>query len=205
MGVTIHYRGKINDVKNVDVLTDEVVDFAQTLGWRSQRWDEDWSQPNTARVTHTEKGIKIEGHAPLRGVTLFPHKESEPLSLTFEPGGYLVHILGMVMIADGQLKPEESWMATKTQFAPIEAHISIIKLLQHLKKRYISNLEVEDEGGYWQTDDANELKRRIDSINRGLDILEAALSMSQKELSEAKSPEELAEMIERIFKEKLGG
>lgn len=205
MGVTIHYRGKINDVKNVDALTDEMIDFAGSLGWKHTRLDEDWSKPNTAKLVHKEDGTHVEGHAPLRGVILRPHKESESLSLTFNADGLLVDIIGMVWIAEGGRIAEEQLLFTKTQFAPLEVHIAIIKLLRHLKTRYISDLEVRDEGSYWESNDANELKRRMDIVNRGIDILSAAFSASHEESSKAKSPEELAKMIEKIFREKFGG
>lgn len=204
MGISIHYRGRINDVAMVITLTDELEDFAQSLGWRTEHWKENLSKPRTARIRHEEGKINITGNIPLQGITLFPHKDCEPLSLTFDRNGYLISVSRTAMVARGKTKRQGVWVSTKTQFAPLETHISIIKLLQHLKKRYIANLEVHDEGGYWESGDVNELKRRFDSINRSLDVLEAALSTVKLDHTKANSPEEFTQMIERILKGKLG-
>lgn len=66
-------------------------------------------------------------------------------------------------------------------------------------------IDQHGEGGYWECNDVHELKRGLDSITRAMDILEAALSTRQVELAGAKSPEELAQMIERIIKKKFDG
>jgi hypothetical protein len=34
----------------------------------------------------------------------------------------------------------------KTQFAPVEIHVAVIKLLKYIQQKYISNLDVYDEG-----------------------------------------------------------
>lgn len=204
MGVTIHYRGKINSITDIDELTGEAEDFARELGWESQRWNEDWSKPNTAKISNNGDGIKITGHAPLRGINLYPHDHCEPFSLTFNPDGYLISLIGMTMLADGSTKPEASWMSTKTQFAPIEIHITIIKLLKYIKGRYIHNLEIHDDGGYWESGDINELKYRREAIDIGMDIIEDALSELPREMLDDKTPEETAEYIEKMLKERFG-
>jgi len=203
MGITIHYHGRINDHAAVDILAEEVEDLAHELGWDSQRWNEDWAKPNTAAISHKHGIPHITGHLPLRGLHLIPHKNSEPVWLTFTSEGYLVDTMGMVLIAEGEAKPEDVWVGTKTQFAPIETHIIVIKLLKYLKKRYILNLEVHDEGGYWDTGDINELKRRFNTINRSMDILEDALDKMPL-INTNHSVKDLADMIEEMLKKKFG-
>lgn len=213
MGVTIHYRGTIDDTSMVGKLADEMEDFAQSLGWKTKRWDEDWSKStrlsssksNTARFSNSKRQFRILGHAPLRGITLFPHQHCESFCLTFDPDGSLVDIVGMAMRAEGGEKRGMSGSSTKTQFAPIETHITIVKLLQYIKRRYMTDLEVYDEGGYWESGDVQELQYRIASINRAMDLLESALSTHDSRLTAAKSAEELAEAIERIIRDKFGG
>jgi hypothetical protein len=205
MGISIYYRGRINKMETIATLADELEDFAQSLGWRTQHWKEDFSTPNTARISHERGEIRVVGHAPLQGISLFPHKECEPLWLTFDPNGYLVDVVAMATAAKGEKKPDKSWRSTKTQFAPIEVHIGIVKLLQYVKRRYIANLDVLDDGGYWESGNVIELKRRFNSINHALDILQTALSANHFELSRAKSLEDLVQMMERIFKKELGG
>jgi hypothetical protein len=132
MGICIQYRGQLNDINVVDELTDELEDFAGELGWGTYRWDGDWSKPNTAILSHDYGTANITGHAPLRGIDLTPHKNSESVSLTFDPDGHLIDIMGMVFMAEGDQSPENSWVSVKTQFAPIDVHIAIIKLFQYL-------------------------------------------------------------------------
>lgn len=205
MGISIYYRGRIDNVKSIARLTDELEDFAHSLGWRTHHWKEDFSTPNTAGISHERGKIRVVGHAPLQGMSLILHKDCEPLWLTFEPNGYLIDVAAMVMIAKGDIKLEKSWRSTKTQFAPIEVHIGIVKLLQYVKRRYIANLEVYDDGGYWESGNLNELKRRRDSINHSLNILESVLAANRFKLSGAKSPEHLAKKIEKFFKKGLRG
>ena len=91
-------------------------------------------------------------------------------------------------------------MSTKTQFAPLETHITIVKLFEFLKKSYIKNMEVYDEGGYWETGDIDELKRRRNSTFRAMDTLEQGLSELPAERTKNKTPEEIADMIEHILR-----
>lgn len=200
MGTTIHYRGRINKTEDVKKLADELEDFSRQLGWKCKRWDNDWSKPNTAEITNNDGKIRITGYVPLQGIDLFPHDDCEPLSLTFTAGGRLVDVVGMALIADGKTTADSFWMNTKTQFAPIETHVAIVKLLEYIRKRYIHNLEVHDDGGYWETGEIDELKRRRDTINRGLDMLESGLNEISSNRMKGKTPEEIGDVIERIFK-----
>jgi hypothetical protein len=42
MGVSIHYRGRLNDIHLVSLLCDEVGDIARSMGWPSTTLDDDW-------------------------------------------------------------------------------------------------------------------------------------------------------------------
>jgi hypothetical protein len=49
----------------------------------------------------------------------------------------------------------------KTQFAPIEVHMGIIKLFDQVRIKF-SELIIKDEGGYWESRDQTVLQERID-------------------------------------------
>ena len=66
----------------------------------------------------------------------------------FDKNGHLHSPLEMKISQEKETKSEEYYQFVKTQFAPPEIHISIVSPLQFFKKRYISNLTVEDEGDY---------------------------------------------------------
>ena len=91
---------------------------------------------------------------------------------------------------------------TKTQFAPIEVHIVIIKLLKYLQQKYISNVEVWDEGDNWQTADAALLKNKMDFLTKKMDQLATMVESTLRK--ENVSTESILNKIEEIFK-KLSG
>src|SRR5205823_206009 len=37
----------------------------------------------------------------------------------------------------------------KTQFGPVEGHVALVEMLAALKREFLPDLEVSDEGGYW--------------------------------------------------------
>ncbi|MBL0927986.1 MAG: hypothetical protein IBJ11_10105 [Phycisphaerales bacterium] len=61
----------------------------------------------------------------------------------------------------------------KTQFAPPEVHIETIGLLRAVEP-YTAELEVEDEGGYWDTDDRQALIEAREEFERALEAFKAA-------------------------------
>jgi len=148
MGVTIYYRGRLNDVRELGTFIDEIEEFAQPLGWWSQRCNGDWSKPNTARVSLGRGRVNISGHLPLQGITILPHENSEALWLTFDARGYLADPAATSLVNEGTKKPAKTWVSIKTQFAPPRIHAAVAKLLRYVNNRYISDLEVHDDGGY---------------------------------------------------------
>jgi len=199
MGIKIHYSGRVNHIDLVEKMSDDLEDFSRQLGWKSKRWDNDWEKPNTVKIENKDGEIRVSGHAPLKGIELFPHKNCEPFSLTFTPNGWLGSVLDLSLSTHSSFKEENLLISTKTQFAPLEIHITIIKLLEYLKKTYIQNLYVNDEGGYWKTGDIDELKRRRNTIFQAMDTLEQELTGLPAKGTENKTAEEIAEMIEQIL------
>ena len=108
--------------------------------------------------------------------------------------------IGLIMIREGRLKPQSAYLSVKTQFAPPEVHISIIKLLEFLKNRYIPDLEVVDEGGYWESRDEAALRKSISFLNEQMDRMEEILSTISREEVKDLSTEELARLIEQKLK-----
>ena len=62
MGVTIHYRGKLDDPGRVGDLQRELADIADRVGWKSHILDGDWSIPPNATLAHAEGGATIRGN-----------------------------------------------------------------------------------------------------------------------------------------------
>jgi hypothetical protein len=77
------------------------------------------------------------------------------------------------------------YCATKTQFTDVETHIWIIGLLRYLKKTALSDLNVTDEGEYWETENAATLTEKREFLKGMIDQLAEGLSNTQ--LSDLKS------------------
>ncbi len=201
MGVTLHYRGTLDDSRRLPVLCDELADVARAMGWSTARIDDDYNAPLDAHLNHDSGGAHIEGNVGLKGIVLTPDDGSESLWFCFDRDGQLRSLLGQVLILDGTLKPEESWAFTKTQFSSPERHVWIVGLLRYVQKHYVSNLNVRDDGGYWDTGDLTELRRRMDLIHEKIGEMTAALSSPRFAALAGQSPEEIVAAIEKLARD----
>lgn len=201
MGVTIHYRGRLNDVGQLTRLCEELADIAAVMGWQSTRLDDDWQQPADARLHGSPTGARIDGNLGLKGILIEPGEGAESLRFFFDREGNLWCPVSRVLVLEGTLKPEDAWVSVKTQFASPEIHVWIIGLLKYLKKRYISNLEVSDEGEYWETGDIRTLKKKMDFLNEKIEHLSRELSSSRFGNVSGLSAEEIAARIEQLLLE----
>lgn len=194
MGVSIHYRGQLAAPDSIYQLIEEVSDIAQTMGWKYKCMNEDWSAPPSARLESSrEPGIRITGNCALKGIHFQPHEHCEPVWLYFNAQGILTSPFQVALDAEEGYPMRKTWLFTKTQFGGIETHITVVKLLQYLKQKYLPDLEVEDESGYWYTGDIAELKKRFHMVEEGLSIVQRSISGA------GLSPEDsVDEMIRKI-------
>ena len=151
MSLSIHYSGYILQEDLIKPLTDEVVDICTDLGWEY----------------HVIKDEEISG-------VVFSPKECEPISLTFNHDGRLLSPQNIIVkdIYDGITLDKELIFttSTKTQYAGIDAHIAVIKLLRYLSKKYMKDFILEDEGLYWETNDEKVLEEQFDRYNSALEF-----------------------------------
>ncbi len=183
MGVTIFYKGKLNHPDLTNNFLEEMADIAKAMEW-------DFKPINN-------KGKFQE--SLLNGIIIYPHKDSESLDMVIDQKG---HLRNIIMMKYAPEKPEYAYENfIKTQFAPVEIHIAIVKLFRYIQKRYMSNLKIIDEGSYWETGDAGLLKKKIDFLNTKIRELGALLNAVK--IKEGDSPESIADKIEQILSEKL--
>ena len=102
-------KGRLRKVGDVTRLVEEVSDIAETLRW----------------------GLEVIDDKDLRGIVVTPHVQCEPLPLVFDREGVLRN---PVLLHDEM----SEWVAVKTQYAPVDIHICLIKLVRHLERRYPS-------------------------------------------------------------------
>ncbi len=179
MGISIHYNGVIKS-ERIESLCVELTDIAESLGF-------DESVP----VDDDDRG--------LRGIILRPASEMESIPFLFDSQGRL-HALGD-LIAGWDDFPVLS-VAVKTQFAGEADHIWLIGLLRYIQRKYIPTLEVMDEGGYWESNDAAELKRRIKKLGAIIKGFGGALENAFMDTVVDKNDlDALADFIERVVKD----
>jgi len=194
MGLTIYYKGKLKNPDIVKLLIDEIQDIAVSMDWNYQIIDEDWSKPDTSFID--AQGY-LQGHFPLKGIILKIHPRCEPLSLFFDPSGYIRNQFIMAFA-----KNEITWEYTKTQFAPVEVHIAIIKLLKYLSKKYFGEFDVKDEGEFWDSEDQELLVAKHASLDA---FIKAFGDHLEQVLADETIPNlSLIKKIERVLS-KMGG
>jgi hypothetical protein len=204
MGITIHYRGMIDRIEDVAKLSSEIREFATILKWDIRQWTNNWHLPNSAALERCGNDLKLSGHVPIRGVSLVPTPDCEPLFFTFTRDGILASSTNMVMMADQSMSSEDLWLSTKTQFSTVDIHIALIRLLQFVKSKYISNLEVHDGSGYWKHRDRELLIERFQTVGAAIKTIPDTLNLIPKSELQNKTPEEIADFIEDIIKKKYG-
>lgn len=196
MGVSLHYRGRLNDIGLLASLREEVSDIADTMGWSTATLDDDWSVLPGATLGND--GV-VHGNLGLRGIAVTPDANSEPLVLYFDRDGFLRSPTSMLLILDGTLSPEAAWVSMKTQFAGPDIHVWVIGLLKYLKKHYMSDLEVSDESDYWHTGDRAKIEADMALLNGKLERLGSAVSAGRLGDLTGLSAGEVASRIEQMF------
>ena len=180
MGLSIHYSGTIHRIDAIPQFVEELSDIAQSMGWEAQTINMDEAAPN------------------FRGVIINPTGECEPLCFIFDGQGRLRALMDLIT---EQVEPTEYsfYNSTKTQFAEIKTHVWIIGLLRYLKKRYLHDLEVNDEGEYWETEDLEKLREKKRFLQGMIDQLASAVHDTEP-LPEGASLDDIVAKIEQIAK-----
>lgn len=137
MGVTIHFEGQLKSDKDFDSVMTKAKNFAKKNGMPHNSFFE--PSKKLGRVKN-EQDWDYEGST--KGIKIQPDKNSDPLWLEFDKDHYIQEFC-------------------KTQFAGINVHLQIISLLKEMQPHFIE-LEVTDEGEYWNTNDKSLLQECFD-------------------------------------------
>ncbi len=174
MGVSVHYKGKI-DTDQIDPLCDELRDIAGSTGWGFTDVDDD------------EKG--------LRGIILSPESEMEAVAFLFDSKGRIHSVADLIA---GWSEGDFLCTAVKTQFAGSAEHIWLCGLLRHIQRSYMPKIEVTDEGGFWETGDRQELQRRIDFLDLMIKKFGSALEQASMDtVLDKNDPDAIADFVEK--------
>lgn len=182
MGITISYRGSIADLDRIEDFEDRVIDLSLELGANAQIW----------RSVCDDDPRRV-----VRGVILDLYPGQETTSLLISPEGWLINLFEIEAAETGQLG-EPPWCFVKTQFGPVEGHVAIVELLACLKNEYIPNLEVLDEGNYWDSRDVDALRKSFARVQAAIEGLADGLRRHGLSSEAAEDPEIVAARIERV-------
>ncbi|MGI9863048.1 hypothetical protein SDD30_16860 [Moorella naiadis] len=203
MGITVHYSGTVEKEK-VDQITETLTDFAKAAGWEYHLVDEVIGpelesgliikkQDGTVDIYDSHRrGIKKrynQGHRNpafftninerVKGIVINLHPKCESFDVTWNVGrGSKAYLASYYMSAHGYWC--EGHCFTKTQYAPLECHVTICKLLRFLQDHFGVKLRVDDEGGYYETGNLNKL---ADNMNENLAGIKKTFELLEKMLS----------------------
>jgi len=186
MGLSIHYSGAIKDPRLLPELIDEVRSICESLKIKY-------------RLFKTELPIEDFGKEEYRkdiyGIWFTP-KNCEPVSMCFLSNGIMSNPVNLKTFGFSERTDYKKYLkynSTKTQYAGIEIHKFIIKLIRHLSEKYLKDFTVDDEGGYWESGDETILKKQFDRYNFLTDSFADAL-----ENISANDGETLMDYLERL-------
>ncbi len=182
MGITVHYRGSLDDMDRVEDFEDRVLDLALALGGEARIW----RSPVENRPGQIIRGLMMD---------LYPGQET--ISLLISPEGWLINLLDIETAEKGELA-EPPWCFAKTQFGALEGHVALVELLAALKQEFFSNLEISDEGDYWPDRDMATLARKFSQMQEAIAGLAEGLRKYGLSAEAAEDPEILVSRIQRV-------
>lgn len=182
MGTTIHYRGTMDDIGQIETMEDRMLDLVFSVGGRATIW-RSFADEDTSRA--------------VRGLIVDLEPGQETLSLLISPEG---HLTPLCQIEDAEKAPfdEPPQCSVKTQFGSLQGHILIVHLLDALKQRFCSNLTVDDEGEYYEHRDVNRLQQKMQFLGAAIDAMSEGLREHGLSAEAAEDPNILATRIERV-------
>lgn len=198
MGLSIHYRGQIKENALIDELISETVDICKSLSWNHLIIEKKGNANDKAH--ETDPGFINYAEEDLKGIIVMP-EACEPVSLVFFPSGRLCCPVKLQYNNPAVNDMMVETVSTKTQYAGMDVHITVLKLLQYFKDKYFSAFELTDEGNYWETKDEAVLKVQFDRYNFLVDAVHDALRGIKAVPGE--TPQSLADRIEEILKKRL--
>ncbi len=201
MSITIFARGKIDRIEDMPLLIEDMRQFARENNWTYHIIDDDFDAPADAVLTRRSMDdpiCVIEGSLAVKGIILNAGHGVEMLAILFDQSGTLTDMMQQVswIHNNGQ---GERFTERKTQFGSIDAHIRIIELFDLLKKKYIFNLTVDDEGAYWESRDRRILAEKRVALGHAIRHTERVISGIALSGDDFRDPEAIASRIEEAL------
>jgi hypothetical protein len=132
IGVTIHFEGQLNNEAAYQELIGVAFTMANAEGWPIQP-----IAPGEVALSRVRDEKEWDYIGPVNGIVIYLHEDCYPVRLEFDRDLYVQEFI-------------------KTQFAGVEMHIKVLKLLKAIEP-FFCILNVEDEGEWWETRDTARL------------------------------------------------
>jgi len=189
MGLTIHYNGRFNKNAVLSDLITEVREMAETFKWKHKIYLEAFPDVNNDDQSYDGK---------IYGISFTP-PECETVSITFLSNFRMSSNVHLMFYGQTDTQSESDFLyllSVKTQFAGASVHKTIIGLFRYLYKRgYFSELDVVDEGKFWETGDERLLEHKFAENGSLIDNFSLAV-----ETIPIKQGESFENYFQRIFK-----
>jgi hypothetical protein len=189
MGLSIHYSGRFNKNAVLFDLITEVREIAETFKWKHKVYLKTFPDDNNDDQSYDGK---------IYGISFTP-PECETVSITFLSNYRMSSNVHLLFYGHPDNQSESDFLyllSVKTQFAGATVHKTIIELFRYLyKKGYFSELEVVDEGKFWETGDERLLEQKFAENGSLIDNFSLAVVTIP-----IKQGESYENYFERIFK-----
>jgi hypothetical protein len=211
MGVTIHYRGKLNSPDLIAALMTEVEEICISNNWSYQLLNDKTQGGNVLMSPNPFLSDEMldefepnffspdDFNSGLRGIAFEPHKESETVTFLFDEEGVLRTMFSNIF----HEKTKYTWCFAKTQFAGTETHIRLINLMTYLKQKYFKKLEIQDGGGYYPDNNKEELQNRMDQLNNAIATVHDVFE--NMKIDNSKNPDDVINDIKNALSASLKG
>jgi hypothetical protein len=217
MGVTLHFRGKLKNANLIMELANEVADICDTNGWKYDLFTDDAFYTPDPNETPSEKRKRREREREeaedeallatrklpdigLRGIMFNPEGKCESVGLTFDKKGVINSIFS-ALFPEMNFGEKMPWSSTKTQFAGVETHIKLVKLMSYLGNKYFKKFELEDDGGYYPDENLEQLQKRMGVIDNAIGTIEDLLENGNFEGSPDEVMQQIQDALSRSFKD----
>ncbi|MBW8048779.1 MAG: hypothetical protein FVQ77_00250 [Cytophagales bacterium] len=177
MGLSIYYKGKFRSNASLSKMIDEVKDTAEIHKWKYHIFKRTFPVKCFGKKSFNED---IYG-------CLFSPPQSEPVMLCFLSNGIMANPFMLeYYLKTGNEKDKELIYSifTKTQYAGVDVHKTIINFLRHVSKKYLQDFSLTDEGHYWETGDEKLLEKTFAEYKGLLDSFSGALENNKIQAGE---------------------
>ena len=170
MGLSIHYSGAFNPNACLSAMIEEVKDIAELYKWKYFVFEQVFPSNGISKNEYTDD---------IYGICFTP-PECETVWLSFLSNGRISSPSHLDFFGKKENQEEQPYLymiSTKTQYAGIEIHKLIIHLFKYLEGKYLQDLNVTDEGHYWETGDEKLLEDTFKEYTQLIDHFTSSIEI----------------------------